>query len=171
MQETERKSSGIKRSQAWSTKRIKDMVSITVEILKTLYENWQSKASRDAGMLLAAASLYFFGFFRSGKLTIPMEGGYEADIHLGVQDITIDSLSNPQMLQVRLKFSKTDPFRVGVDWSRWQNQLPPLPGGSSLVLPCIPSRKTTDSGTLCDGSEDGSGFLRSGQYVLFGPQF
>ncbi len=79
--------SGIKRSQAWSTNRIKDMMSIAVEVLKTLYGNWQSKASRDSGMLLAAAFLCFFGFFRSGKLTIPMEGGYEADVHLGVQDL------------------------------------------------------------------------------------
>ena len=35
--------------------------------------------------------------------------------HLGVQDVMVDCLANPQILQVTLRASKTDPFRAGVD--------------------------------------------------------
>ena len=65
-------------------------------------------------MLWAAASLCFFGFFRSGELTVPTEAGYDPDTHLSFEDVSVDSLSNPQSLQVHLKASKTDPFRTGV---------------------------------------------------------
>ena len=36
-------------------------------------------------------------------------------MHLNFEDGSIDSIKNPQLLKVRIKASKTDPFRVGVD--------------------------------------------------------
>ena len=66
-------------------------------------------------MLWAACTMCFFGFFRSGEITIPTAGSFDPGAHLTFNDVTVDSLQAPQLLRVRLKASKTDPFRVGVD--------------------------------------------------------
>ena len=59
--------------------------------------------------------LFFFGFFRSGELTIPRADAFDMGAHLTFQDMQVDSLRRPEVLRVRLKSSKTDPFRVGAD--------------------------------------------------------
>ena len=46
---------------------------------------------------------------------MPSEAGFDPGAHLSFSDIVVDSLEKPQMLQVRLKASKTDPFRSGVN--------------------------------------------------------
>ncbi len=66
-------------------------------------------------MLWAAASLCFFGFFRSGEITVPSETTYDEGAYLNFEDVTVDCLENPQLLKVRIKASKTDPFRMGVE--------------------------------------------------------
>ena len=40
---------------------------------------------------------------------------YNESSHLSFRDVTMDNLQNPQMLKVRIKASKTDPFRVGTN--------------------------------------------------------
>ena len=60
-------------------------------------------------------ALCFFGFFRSGEITIPSEAGFEEGAHLTFVDVTVDSTEEPKMLRVRVKASKTYPFREGVD--------------------------------------------------------
>ena len=40
---------------------------------------------------------------------------YDASTRLGVKDVSMDSKSNPGMVKLHLKASKTDPFRQGVD--------------------------------------------------------
>ena len=57
----------------------------------------------------------FFGFLRSGEITIPTLNSYDPSTHLGYSDISVDNPSNPTIMKVRLKCSKTDPFRHGVD--------------------------------------------------------
>ena len=49
---------------------------------------------------------------RSG---VPSDSAYDESAHLCFKDVTVDSIQNPQALRIRLKASKTDPFRVGVD--------------------------------------------------------
>lgn len=106
---------GVKRSQARRGESKKVRCPISIEILKKLCQAWQGKASAEAEMLWAAASLCFFGFFRSGELTVPSVAGYDAASHLSNSDVSVDSLSDPQTLRIHLKASKTDPFRSGVD--------------------------------------------------------
>ena len=77
---------GVKRTQARSKSKVKERLPITMGILDTLRKFWSDKGSAEAGMLWATASLCFFGFFRSGELTVPTELGYEVGAHLGVQD-------------------------------------------------------------------------------------
>ena len=56
-------------------------------------------------MLWAACCLAFFGFMRAGELTVPNDKGYDAAVHLSLSDISVC---------IRLKASKTDPFRKGI---------------------------------------------------------
>ena len=106
---------GLKRMQAQEGRQERQRLPISVEILGKLHKEWQGRGTTDADMLWATASLCFFGFFRSGELTVPSESsGYDPETHISVQDVCIDSLTNPQVLQVNLKASKTDPFHIGV---------------------------------------------------------
>jgi len=66
-------------------------------------------------MLWAACTLCFFGFLRSGEISVPSDNCYDPGAHLSLTDVAVDDLSNPSVLQVRIKASKTDPFRKGVD--------------------------------------------------------
>ena len=66
-------------------------------------------------MLWAAVCAGFFGFLRTGEFTTPTTGAYDPDVHLNFSDIALDSHSDPSLLRLRIKQSKTDPFRQGVD--------------------------------------------------------
>ena len=46
---------------------------------------------------------------------MPSDNCYDPGAHLSLTDVAVDDLSNPSILQVRIKASKTDPFRKGVD--------------------------------------------------------
>ena len=65
-------------------------------------------------MLWAACCTCFFGFLRSGEITVPSAGEYDPGAHLSYGDVTLDSRESPTMAQVNIKASKTDPFRKGV---------------------------------------------------------
>ncbi len=104
---------GVKLTQAKGNKKGKVRLPISIDILGKMRDAWQGEASQDTGMLWAAALVCFLGFMRSGELAVPSEGGYDEGAHLSFQDVTVDNLSDPQVLQIRLKASKTDPFRLG----------------------------------------------------------
>ena len=65
-------------------------------------------------MLWAACTLAFFGFLRSGEITVPSDAAFDAACHLTPVDVQLDSRESPALLRVQLKQSKTDPFQVGV---------------------------------------------------------
>lgn len=103
---------GIKRSSSGATRR---RLPITPGILGRLKQVWQrDPAKRDARMLWAASCLCFFGFLRSGEVVCPSERAFDPAIHLGVGDVKVDSHTAPTHIEVRIKASKTDPFRLGV---------------------------------------------------------
>ena len=66
-------------------------------------------------MLWAAASLCFFGFFRSGELFVPTLTAFDERVHLAWGDVAVDNQNNPSSLRVHLKRSKCDQFGRGVD--------------------------------------------------------
>ena len=43
----------------------------------------------------AAASLCFFGFLRSGEMTVPEGAQYDELTHLNFRDLAVDSRENP----------------------------------------------------------------------------
>ena len=47
-------------------------------------------------------------------MTAPEVGEFDPGQHLSFADVSVDNVSNPEVLSVRIKQSKTDPFRQGV---------------------------------------------------------
>ena len=66
-------------------------------------------------MLWAAACTGFFGFLRAGEFTVPSASAYDKDIHLNLDDLATNCHYSPSLFRLRIKQSKTDPFRQGVD--------------------------------------------------------
>ena len=84
---------------------------ITVEILRLLFRQWSSPPISDTQIMLwAACTLGFFGFMRSGEFTTT---GH-TQCPLRASDIRVDSRTDPNLITVHLRQSKTDPFGAGV---------------------------------------------------------
>ncbi len=66
-------------------------------------------------MLWAVCCLGFFAFLRSGEFTVPSDSSFDPAEHLTPDDVGTDSHTSPTVLRVRIKQSKTDPLRQGVD--------------------------------------------------------
>lgn len=87
---------------------------ITPEILLKMRQVWgHNPRDYDAIMLSAACCLDFFGFLRVGEISVPSEAAYDKGEHLNFSDI--DNISHPKVLKVKIKASKTGPFRQGVE--------------------------------------------------------
>ena len=64
----------------------------------------------------------------SGEITVPSETTFDEGEHLMFRDVKVDSMDNPQVLKVRPKASKINPFRTGIDIvvGRTNNELCPV---------------------------------------------
>ena len=118
---------GAKKQQTKKGSQGRLRLPIMVEIME-LKHAWERAGCPEGQMLWAAASLCFFGFQRSGKMTVPEGAQYDESTHLSFRDLAVNSRENPRSLKVRLKTSKTDPFRRGVDLyvGRTGNKLCPV---------------------------------------------
>ena len=67
----------------------------------------------DTRLLQAAMSLAFFGLLRVSEFCAPKSTTFDPTCHLLVDDVAIDV--STQVVTVRLKASKSDPFRIGVN--------------------------------------------------------
>ena len=107
---------GIKLRQAKkAATRPQPRLPVTPAVLRLLRQCWEAeKHNPDYIMLWAACCMCFFGFLRSGEVTVPSLREYDPESHLSEGDVTLDKLSVPTLVQVRIKASKTDPFRKGV---------------------------------------------------------
>lgn len=107
---------GVKSFQSKQSPPPKPRLPITPDILLKLKKVWNKDPSNtDNIMLWAAVCLGFFGFMRAGEFTVPADNAYDPTAHLNTEDISVDSKANPSMARIKLKKSKTDPFRQGVD--------------------------------------------------------
>ncbi len=107
---------GVKLKQARSAAtRPRERLPVTPAILRMLRGVWGADGKkRDNIMLWAACCMCFFGFLRSGEVTVASRSRYDPEAHLSEGDVRLGAGSPPQMVQVHLKSSKTDPFRRGV---------------------------------------------------------
>lgn len=87
---------------------------VTPVILAVIKRTLDTQPGFDATMLWAACCLGFFGFLRSGEFTLPSASAFDATKHLTAGDVAVDSHTNPTILAVRLKVTKTDPFGEGI---------------------------------------------------------
>lgn len=84
-------------------------------------------------MFWAACNLGYFAFLRSDEFTVPNLASFFTALHLGVQDIAVDSDANPSCLRIRIKAAKTDPFCKGCFVHTRQGRFP-LSGLPAVIL-------------------------------------
>ena len=88
---------------------------ITPSILLQVRQVWQAHPCRqDASTLWAAVCMCFFRFLRAGEVVVPLASNYDPTVHLSHEDVRAENTASPQYLEIRIKASKTDPFRKGV---------------------------------------------------------
>lgn len=65
-------------------------------------------------ILWAACCTCYFGFLRSGEICVPSASQYDPTAYLSISDVAVDSHDNPSIVALKIKASKTNPFRQGV---------------------------------------------------------
>ncbi len=106
---------GVKRAEGMAGVSKRERRPITPDLLRKIKGVWNPRAHEaDVVMLWAACCLAFFGFMRIGELTVPSDDGYDASGHLSWGDVLVDDPAHPSRIEVRIKASKTDPFRQGI---------------------------------------------------------
>ena len=123
--------SGIKRAQASSgTVSQRPRLPITAGVMRVLRSAWKSQGiTLKHQMLWVACCTCFHGFLRSGEATVQIQSANDPAVHLSVADLALlDSDRDPKAIVVRIKASKTDPFRRGVTLylGRTGNELCPV---------------------------------------------
>ena len=87
---------------------------ITPDILCTLHSYWSSYAQdADAVCLWAACCVAFFAFLRVGEFTCHSWSSFTPSV-LSLADVAIDSRSDPSIVFLTLRQSKTDMFGMGI---------------------------------------------------------
>ena len=95
---------GLKRNSASVSLARLPITPVEMRILKQVCE--KQGLTYDRAMLWAVACLCFFGFLRSGEAVAPSESCYDANMHMLVSDVRINSRSHPRMMEVAIKSSK-----------------------------------------------------------------
>lgn len=106
---------GIKRTEAEKGIERRERLPISPDILRKLKMVWEADRPPGTTMLWAACCLGFFGFLRSGEMTAPASNHYDPSCHLTRADIAVDKPQCPEVMRVKIKQSKTDPFRQGIE--------------------------------------------------------
>ena len=102
---------GIKRTQG-SSRSLPPRQPITPHTLQIIHNNLfkSSRRYEDKVMLWAALTTAFFGFLRVSEYTSTHKTKYDHTTTLLISDITLDG----NLAHIRIKASKTDPFRQGI---------------------------------------------------------
>lgn len=99
---------GIKRSQGVSKR---ERLPVTLTVLCRIRAVLDFSCYDDV-LFWAACCTGFFGFLRSGEFTTT-NSNFDSRVHLAVDDVSVDKHVNPKVVHLRIKCSKTDPFRQG----------------------------------------------------------
>lgn len=106
---------GIKRVHAKKAKPSLICLPITPNILLKIRAIGEEDAkSFDNIMYWAVCCSCCFGFLRSGEICVPSPNKYDPTAHLSITDIAVDSHDKPSIISLKIKVSKTNPFRKRV---------------------------------------------------------
>ena len=102
---------GVRRSHGNSKSRPKRL-PITIADLRSL-SRWvrSNLPAYDALLFEAAFNMAFFGLLRVSEFTCPTIRDFQRNVHLGMGDVQVNHAT--EVLTVRIKVSKSDPFRQG----------------------------------------------------------
>ena len=126
------------------------------------------------------SSVYvFFLFLRAGEVVVPSASNYDPAVHLSHGDVRAENTASPRYLEIRIKASKTDPFRKGVSIyvGRGSCDLCPVAAVLNYMVqrgsapgPLFPFRewKLPNKGTICNCNENGLGCSRHQPLTLCG---
>ena len=102
---------GVRR--ALASRLPRQRLPITPMLLSALRRVWDPDSCNfNSVMLWAASCLAFFAFLRPGEFTCPSLAAF-SPLMLSPDDVRLDSRTNPQVLEIHLKASKTDQFGKG----------------------------------------------------------
>ena len=103
---------GVRRAQALSLPPRPRRIPISPAHLRLLHDYVDAACPRlDALCYRAAFNLAFFGMLRVSEFTCPHATVFDPTVHLSRQDVSF--AASRSILHVRIKQSKTDPFRQG----------------------------------------------------------
>ena len=104
---------GIQRSRWSQTCTRAKRLPVTPNVLMKIHTLWsKSPLTFDKITLWAAFCIRFFGFLRSGEFPHSPSQPHD-ECALTTDGVAIDSRNNPQVLTIRLRRSKTDPYGAG----------------------------------------------------------
>ena len=107
---------GIRVQAAKNGRTSRPRLPITLSILYKLHKvSLEDNFSINNIMLWAAFTTIFFGFCRSGTITVECESKFDPKIHLSLADLAVDNSLAPSIISIQLKCSKTDQFMKGVE--------------------------------------------------------
>ena len=88
---------------------------ITVRILEAIQQSLARSSNPDRVVLWAVSATAFFGFFRVGELLLDSPTHFTPATKLAWGDVSVDSHTDPKMIQFHLKVSKCDQMGAGSD--------------------------------------------------------
>jgi len=102
------------RKESGKSKSPRIRLPITREIMHRI-KNLLTKQTTtyQSTMLWAACCVAFFSFLHVSEFTVPSQYSYDQACHLSLADLTLDNRYSPTVVELRIKQSKTDPYRQG----------------------------------------------------------
>ena len=81
----------------------REHLPITPELLWQMKQVWSRDDPKnfDNIMLWAACCACYFGFLRSGEVTVPSKAAYDSNVHLNISDVAVDSTEAPSVSLIR----------------------------------------------------------------------
>ena len=126
---------GVKRDQARKLPNQRIRLPITADLMRQIKSILLKNCMDEDNIMLWAAMCLCFGFLRAREMTLESESSLDPGADLCYGDLAIDDPEKPSIVRIRIKASKTDPFRKGVDvyLGRTNKELCPL----EAILPYL----------------------------------
>ena len=87
---------GTKKDHAKKSPGRAERLPITPELLLKMKRVWEKNPKDfDSVMMWAACCTCFFGFLRSGEISVPSEAAYDKGTHLNFADVSVDNRREP----------------------------------------------------------------------------